>query len=68
MAGRKCPISPMVTRYSSSCVNAGTIAAVNSLPIDCSVMMPNTISAAEGGTAWPSVPPAAMMPAAKPPE
>ena len=28
----------------------GTIAAANSLPIDCSAVMPNTISAPDGGT------------------
>ena len=31
----------------------GTIAAVNSLPIDCSATMPNTMSAPDGGIIWP---------------
>jgi hypothetical protein len=42
----------------------GMIAAVNNVPIDCSAMIPKTISAPEGGIIWPSVPPAATDPVA----
>ena len=41
------------------------IAAVNSLPMDTSAMMPNTMSAPEGGVSEPKVPPAATEPEAK---
>ena len=40
------------------------IAAVNNLPIDCSAMMPKTMSAPDGGVSEPSVPPAATAPEA----
>ncbi len=40
------------------------MAAVNNVPIDCSAMMPKTMSAPEGGIICPSVPPAATEPVA----
>jgi len=62
--GRQRTSSAITTMYSSACVMPGTIAAVNSVPIDCCAMMPNTINAPDGGIIWPSVPPAATAPVA----
>ena len=42
--------------------------ARNSRPSDFSAATANRIMVIEGGSRMPSVPPAAMMPAAKPPE
>ena len=38
--------------------------ALNKVPMDCSAMMPKTISAPEGGIICPNVPPAATEPVA----
>jgi hypothetical protein len=42
--------------------------AWNSRPSDCSAATAYRIIVIDGGNRMPSVPPAAMMPAAKPPE
>ena len=62
MEGRMRQMITIVAMYSSVCVSAGMIAAVNSLPMDCSAMMPKTMSAPDGGVSEPSVPPAATAP------
>jgi tripartite ATP-independent transporter DctM subunit len=40
-------------------INGSSLATAATVGIDCSAMIPNTISAPEGGIIWPSVPPAA---------
>ena len=44
----------------------GSIPAMNSLPMDCSVSIPYTINTVLGGIRIPRLPPAATVPVARP--
>ena len=64
MAGRTAPIAASVAIYMPTATSPGMMPAMNSLPMSCSVMIPYTTSTVEGGNIAPSVPPAAIVPAA----
>ena len=56
------------TANNSVSMMPGPNPAMNSRPIDCSEASPYRISVSDGGIRMPSVPPAAMSPAARPSE
>src|SRR6202167_878334 len=63
-SGRAQPMSATVIMYMVAARIPGRMPAMNSLPMSCSVMMPYTARTVDGGSMAPSVPPAAITPAA----